>query len=59
VALCCRYSLAAPDAAAAIEQAVASVVAAGHRTADIAAPGERVIGCREMGRLVRDALGAQ
>jgi len=57
VALCCRYSLGAPDAAAAIEQAVASVVASGHRTADIAAPGERVVGCREMGRLVRNALG--
>src|SRR6185436_15048220 len=38
VALCCRYSLGAPAAAAAVEQAVASVVAAGHRTADIAAP---------------------
>jgi len=58
VALCCRYSLGAPAAAAAIEDAVASVVAAGHRTADIAAPGERTIGCAEMGRLVRDALGA-
>jgi 3-isopropylmalate dehydrogenase len=57
VGLCCRYSLGAPDAAAAIEQAVASVVASGHRTADIAAPGERVVGCREMGRLVRSALG--
>ena len=57
VALCCRYSLGAVDAAAAIEQAVSSVVAAGHRTADIAAPGERVVGCREMGRLVRNALG--
>ena len=59
VALCCRYSLGAPAAAAAIEDAVASVVAAGHRTADIAAPGERVVGCREMGRLVREALGGK
>jgi 3-isopropylmalate dehydrogenase len=56
-ALCCRYSLGAPEAAAAIEAAVAAVVAAGRRTADIAAPGERTIGCREMGRLVREALG--
>jgi 3-isopropylmalate dehydrogenase len=58
-ALCCRYSLGAPEAALAIEEAVASVVAAGHRTADIAAPGERAIGCREMGRLVREALGGR
>ena len=56
-ALCCRYSLGAPGAATAIEAAVAAVIAAGHRTADIAAPGERTIGCREMGRLVREALG--
>ena len=40
-----------------IAAAVAAVVAAGRRTADIAAPGERTIGCREMGRLVREALG--
>jgi hypothetical protein len=37
---------------------VAAVVAAGHRTADIAAPDERAVGCREMGRLVRDKLRA-
>jgi 3-isopropylmalate dehydrogenase len=52
----CRYSLASPGAADAIEHAVAAVVAAGHRTADIAAPGEAVIGCRRMGELVREAL---
>jgi 3-isopropylmalate dehydrogenase len=56
-ALCCRYSLGAPEAAVAIETAVAAVIAAGHRTPDIAAPGERAIGCREMGRIVREALG--
>jgi 3-isopropylmalate dehydrogenase len=55
-AMLCRWSLAAPEAAAAIEAAVAAVVAAGHRTADIARPGEKVVGCRAMGRLVRERL---
>jgi 3-isopropylmalate dehydrogenase len=58
VALCCRYSLGAPAAAEDVERAVAAVVAAGHRTADVAGPGERAIGCRDMGRRVREALGA-
>jgi 3-isopropylmalate dehydrogenase len=57
VAMLCRYSLAAPGAAAAIEQAVAETIAAGHRTADLAAPGERVLGCRAMGTRVRERLG--
>ena len=57
-AMLCRYSLAAPAAAGEIERAVAAVVTAGLRTADLAAPGERVIGCREMGCAVRDRLGA-
>jgi len=55
-AMLCRYSLAAPAAADAIERAVAAVVAAGHRTADLAAPGEPVLGCRAMGQRVREAL---
>src|SRR5262245_27328347 len=56
-AMLCRYSLACPAAADAIETAVADVVAAGHRTADLARPGEAVVGCRAMGRLVRERLG--
>ena len=55
-AMLCRYSFACPGAADAIECAVAAVVAAGHRTADIAAAGEVAVGCREMGRLVREVL---
>jgi 3-isopropylmalate dehydrogenase len=55
-AMLCRYSLGCPAAAEAIERAVAAVVAAGHRTADLARPGERAVGCREMGRLVRERL---
>lgn len=55
-AMLCRWSLACPGAADAIEKAVAAVVAAGHRTADVAGAGERAVGCREMGRLVRERL---
>jgi 3-isopropylmalate dehydrogenase len=55
-AMLCRYSLALPEAADRIEQAVADVLADGHRTADLAAEGEESAGCREMGRLVRDRL---
>ena len=55
-AMLCRYSLACPGAAEAIERAVATVVAAGHRTADVATPGRDPVGCRAMGRLVRERL---
>jgi 3-isopropylmalate dehydrogenase len=56
-AMLCRYSLGSAAAADAIEAAVAAVVAAGHRTADLAAPGVPAVGCRAMGRLVRERLG--
>jgi 3-isopropylmalate dehydrogenase len=55
-AMLCRYSLACPAAADAIEGAVARVVAAGHRTADLAPPGTPVVGCRAMAALVVGAL---
>jgi 3-isopropylmalate dehydrogenase len=55
-AMLCRYSLSAPCAADAIERAVAAVVADGHRTADVAGSAARTVGCREMGRLVRERL---
>jgi 3-isopropylmalate dehydrogenase len=57
VAMLLRHSLAAPAAADEIEQAVGAVLDAGHRTADLAGPGEHTIGCRAMGRLVRERLG--
>ena len=57
VAMLLRYSLAAPEAADAIEQAVASVLDQGLRTGDIAAPGDQVVGTREMGNAVVAALG--
>ena len=52
VAMMLRYSLNEPVHAARVEQAVASVLAAGFRTADIQRPGTQVIGTREMGRKV-------
>jgi 3-isopropylmalate dehydrogenase len=55
-AMLCRYSLGCPGAADAIERAVAEVVAAGHRTADLAAAGAPAIGCAAMGRRVRERL---
>jgi 3-isopropylmalate dehydrogenase len=55
-AMLCRYSLACPAAAATIEGAVAAVIAAGDRTADLAAPGQAAIGCRAMGQRVRERL---
>ncbi len=58
-ALMLRYSFGQAEAAAAIEAAVAATLAGGHRTADIAAPGQRRIGCREMGTLVASQLERQ
>ena len=56
VAMLLRYSLAAPHAADDVERAVAAVLHAGHRTVDLAAKGEQAVGCRAMGRLVRERL---
>jgi 3-isopropylmalate dehydrogenase len=59
VAMLLRFSLAAPAAASEIERAVGAVLDAGHRTADLALPGEPVLGCRAMGERVRERLGAR
>ena len=56
VALMLRYSLARPDAADAIDRAVARALTGGARTRDIAAPGEAVIGTREMAARIVSAL---
>ncbi len=53
-----RYSLERPELAQRIEDAVSKVLADGLRTADIAQPGEAVIGCRAMGDAVVAALRA-
>ncbi|HEY2969395.1 MAG TPA: 3-isopropylmalate dehydrogenase [Casimicrobiaceae bacterium] len=56
LALLFRYSFARDDVAERIERAVRTVLAQGQRTADIAAPGERAIGTREMGDAVAAVL---
>jgi 3-isopropylmalate dehydrogenase len=48
-ALLLRYSLKLPEAAVVVEQAVASILAAGCRTADLARSGEPTLGTREVG----------
>ena len=48
-ALLLRYGLELPEAAAVVDQAVAAVLAAGARTADIARAGEQKMGTREIG----------
>jgi 3-isopropylmalate dehydrogenase len=55
-AMMLRYSLDQSAAAEAIEAAVAAVLAGGYRTADIAQPGMRTVGCREMGAAVARQL---
>ena len=56
-AMLCRYSLACPAAADAIERAVGTVLAEGHRTADLAGPTAAVLGCHAMGDRVLAHLG--
>lgn len=55
-AMMLRYSLKLDAEAKAIEVAVDAVLAAGHRTGDLARQGEQAIGTREMGSLVVNAL---
>jgi 3-isopropylmalate dehydrogenase len=52
VAMMFRCTFARPDVAERIESAVRQALTAGHRTADIATTGQRVIGTREMGDAV-------
>ena len=55
-AMMLRFSFDMPREADAIENAVSSVLDAGYRTGDIAAPVEDVIGCAEMGRLILEHI---
>jgi 3-isopropylmalate dehydrogenase len=48
-AMLLRYGLGLPEAAAVVEQAIASMLGAGLRTADIARSGERSLGTQEIG----------
>ena len=56
VALMLRHSLDQGAAAERIEKAVGDVLNEGYRTADIQEEGCRLIGCKEMGRLVREKI---
>jgi 3-isopropylmalate dehydrogenase len=56
LAMMFRYTFGQPSLAARIESAVRKVLADGLRTADIASPGERVAGTRQMGDAVVAAL---
>ncbi len=56
VALLLRHSFKLEAEAVAIEQAVQGVLAAGHRTKDLAAPGELALSTSHMGALVTDAV---
>jgi 3-isopropylmalate dehydrogenase len=55
-ALLLEHALERPEAAQRVRRAVERVLDAGHRTPDLAAPGARALGTREMGKLVREAL---
>lgn len=55
-AMMLRYSLAAEEAAAALEDAVARVLARGLRTADLAGPGMKPVSTREMSAAVQAEL---
>ena len=56
VAMMLRHSLEQSAAADRIEKAVEGVLNDGYRTADIQEAGRRQVGCKEMGRLVRDKI---
>lgn len=55
-AMMLRYSFDMPKEADAIESAVSAALDAGLRTGDIAAPGEKVIGCKEMGQAIVERI---
>jgi 3-isopropylmalate dehydrogenase len=55
-AMLLRSSLGLPDEATAVEGAVEAVLAAGHRTADLASPGQPTLSTQAMGDLVVAAL---
>lgn len=56
VAMMLRYSFNLADEASAIENAVNSVLEAGHRTGDLAKAGEKKLSCSEMGDLIAAAI---
>jgi 3-isopropylmalate dehydrogenase len=55
-AMLLEYSLGMRSEAETIREAVEAVIREGNRTPDLAAPGARMVGCKAMGRLVRERL---
>ncbi len=55
-ALMLRYSLGLEAEATAIEAAVTDILAAGHRSADLASEGEQSLGTEALGSLIADAV---
>jgi 3-isopropylmalate dehydrogenase len=56
VAMMLRHSFDQGGAAERIEKAVEDVLNEGYRTADIQEPGCKLVGCKQMGQLVRDKV---
>jgi 3-isopropylmalate dehydrogenase len=56
VAMMLRHSLGQGIAADRIEKAVEAVLNQGYRTADIQEPGAKLVGCKQMGQMVRDEI---
>ena len=56
VAMMLRYSFHMTKEADCIEKAVDAVLHEGYRTGDIARPGEKVVGCVEMGERIREKI---
>lgn len=57
VALMLQYSLGLPEEAQAVERAVEEAIADGHKTADLALPGDKAIGTHKMADAVLSKLG--
>lgn len=55
-AMMLRHSFGLSTEADAVEAAVSTVLDAGHRTGDIAKPGEAILTCSEMGSLIAEAI---
>ncbi len=55
-AMMLRYSFALEEEAKMIENAVIKVLDGGYRTPDIISDGKKVVGTKEMGRLIREAI---
>jgi 3-isopropylmalate dehydrogenase len=56
VAMLLEHSAGRPETARAVRGAVADVLSGGLRTADLAAPGQAVVGTRALGQAIREAL---